>query len=46
MPIIGDDPSFISILVRFKTRYVERDAVKANLYYKINESLSIEWLIP
>ena len=42
MPIIGNNPSFMSILVRFKTRYVEKDIIKANLYYKINKSLSIE----
>ena len=42
MPMIGDDPLFMPILVRFKIRYVERDATKANLYYKVNKSLSIE----
>ena len=30
------------ILVKFKTEYVERDIIKANLYYKISKSLSIE----
>ena len=42
MPMIGNDPLFISILVRFKIKYVEKDTTKANLYYKINKSLSIE----
>ena len=42
MSIIGDNPLFMPILVRFKTRYVERDAIKVNLYYKISKSLSIE----
>ena len=42
MSIIGDDPSFISILIRFKTKYVEKNATKINLYYKIGKSLSIE----
>ena len=46
IPIIENNPSFMPILVRFKTRYVEKDTTKANLYYKINKSLSIEWLIP
>ena len=34
------------ILVKFKIRYVERNIIKINLYYKIGKSLSIEWLIP
>ena len=42
MSMIGDNPLFMSILVGFKIRYVERDAVKTNLYYKVNKSLSIE----
>ena len=46
MPMTGDDPSFIPTLVGFKTRYVEKDAIKANLCYKISKSLLIEWLIP
>ena len=46
IPIIEDNPLFMPILVRFKTGYVERDTAKTNLYYKIDKSLSIEWLIP
>ena len=42
MSIIENDPSFMSILIRFKTRYVEKDIIKANLYYKVSKSLSIE----
>ena len=42
MPMIGDNPLFMPILVRFKIRYVERDTTKINLYYKMSESLSIE----
>ena len=42
MPIIGDNPSFMPILVRFKIRCVEKDTIKANLYYKVNKNLSIE----
>ena len=42
MPITGDDPLFMPILIRFKIRCVERDAAKINLYYKIGKSLSIK----
>ena len=37
-----DDLLFMPILVRFKIKYVEKDAVKANLYCKVSKSLSIE----
>ena len=42
IPIIGDDPLFMFILVRFKIRCVEKDTAKTNLYYKVGKSLSIE----
>ena len=42
MPMIGDDLLFMFILVRFKTGYVERDVIKANLCCKVGKSLSIE----